>query len=630
MAFDVKICSRDLRIFASSLEDSLKRHFPFQALKILVSSDSDLGSIIENLNTSERQRERAYLNLLKKEPFWDRIGNQVLIPFDWLGEDHIAVALLNGVPKGIGAEESTWIIGLASKFLDYELKAMKMDSLDSAGKEWPGYLERIITSGESGSFSCAYLHLGPSSRFSVRELTYLLNTFFATDDFEYTGGEEGKYWFLAEALSLSLDDMLKAIGRIAFVLNRKAVNLMEFTFLKHASALREISLFRKLAKSFGARVFSDIFLDNIKRETGVDVWAIKDFLDKVGQKGFLGLGAFSSPDEIKGYLENKEALVQEAGDGNLLFCLGSSERKVHVQKEIAHELFKTFKEIDHQVKVGFVSTDVQVVSPKTLLADLFCAFYHAHLLGPGNMAFFDHVTCNVHGDLLYQLGDVKGAIAAYRRGRVLFPHDTNLLNSLGAGLAELNRLSEAMRCFEKVLELEPSNTMARYNLSGILLRRGNLDEALTHIDRAIQEEKWQPSFYKRKFEIFFSMEDFQEAYKLTKDLLKGQLSKEEGLFKYFALSAFHSGDWPIAKKYLNRALKIEPDDGECLVYLASGFVKYESDLVTAERLLKNASALKVKDKRCLTILKELEKKFKELDKTRIGNNNCQVITVSPR
>lgn len=112
------------------------------------------------------------------------------------------------------------------------------------------------------------------------------------------------------------------------------------------------------------------------------------------------------------------------------------------------------------------------------------ALLHAELLGPEATAVFDAITLNISGDAYYNAGDIRMAVAEYRRGLELDPANVNLLNSLGVALAQLKQSRPAMAAFEQALAVEPDNFMALYNLGFALLAAGREDEALGCLERA--------------------------------------------------------------------------------------------------------------------------------------------------
>ena len=113
------------------------------------------------------------------------------------------------------------------------------------------------------------------------------------------------------------------------------------------------------------------------------------------------------------------------------------------------------------------------------------AIRHAEFYGPGGIAIFDAVTCNVAGDADFADGNLPKAIKEYRAGLTLEPDNGNLLNSLGVALAMLDNNGEAGLCFQKALQADAANYMALANLGFIAQGQERLDEAIEFFARAL-------------------------------------------------------------------------------------------------------------------------------------------------
>ena len=110
---------------------------------------------------------------------------------------------------------------------------------------------------------------------------------------------------------------------------------------------------------------------------------------------------------------------------------------------------------------------------------------HAGFYGPGGIAFFDAVTCNIAGDAHFADGNLPQAIKKYRAGLTLEPENVNLLNSLGVALAMLNRHGEATLLLRRALTVDGENCMVLANLGFIAQLRHRTDEAIDFFARAL-------------------------------------------------------------------------------------------------------------------------------------------------
>ncbi|MCP3989717.1 MAG: tetratricopeptide repeat protein, partial [Actinomycetia bacterium] len=78
------------------------------------------------------------------------------------------------------------------------------------------------------------------------------------------------------------------------------------------------------------------------------------------------------------------------------------------------------------------------------------------------------------------------AITAYDRVIELDPDNTLAHNNRGDTLRNLGRYDEAITALDRAIELDPDNTLAHYNRGVALRNLGRYDEAITALDRAIE------------------------------------------------------------------------------------------------------------------------------------------------
>ncbi|HYL78105.1 MAG TPA: tetratricopeptide repeat protein [Bryobacteraceae bacterium] len=90
------------------------------------------------------------------------------------------------------------------------------------------------------------------------------------------------------------------------------------------------------------------------------------------------------------------------------------------------------------------------------------------------------------GDLLAQEGDYLLAIDHLREATLLKPDYAPAHLNLGGALLSVGRPDEAIREFQKVLELGELNRDAETDLGAAFFQQGKLDEAIQHFQRAIQ------------------------------------------------------------------------------------------------------------------------------------------------
>ena len=81
-------------------------------------------------------------------------------------------------------------------------------------------------------------------------------------------------------------------------------------------------------------------------------------------------------------------------------------------------------------------------------------------------------------------GDLRRALFLAKLIQLRFPQDNEALAQVGQGYAGVGRLLEARRLFERVLEVDPENGSARWDLASILEKQGESEAALEQMERA--------------------------------------------------------------------------------------------------------------------------------------------------
>ena len=129
---------------------------------------------------------------------------------------------------------------------------------------------------------------------------------------------------------------------------------------------------------------------------------------------------------------------------------------------------------------------------------------------------------------LSAVGRNTDAAVEFRRVVQLEPDNPRAHYNLGAALLNSGDLSEAQDCFQRVITLDPAHTAAHVNLANLFIRSGNYDAAVTNYQRALEIEPDNAEIY------------FQYGIALSKNL----------------------GHFDEAIASFNRALAIRPDYAE--------------------------------------------------------------------
>lgn len=90
------------------------------------------------------------------------------------------------------------------------------------------------------------------------------------------------------------------------------------------------------------------------------------------------------------------------------------------------------------------------------------------------------------GDLYVEFGFFDKALKVYENGLVNNSKSPRLFQGQGVAQLELERYDQAADSFQKVLEIDETNTSALYNLAVARQKKGNPDEAIDALDRFLK------------------------------------------------------------------------------------------------------------------------------------------------
>ncbi|WP_456387376.1 tetratricopeptide repeat protein [Desulfolithobacter sp.] len=207
------------------------------------------------------------------------------------------------------------------------------------------------------------------------------------------------------------------------------------------------------------------------------------------------------------------------------------------------------------------------------------AILHGSFYGLGSCVVFDHLSLNVSGDHFFDEGDYRQAVREYRLGLRLSPDDTNLLNSLGVALCEMNRLREAGRCFSRVLEQNPDDQMALVNLGYVRRLQGREQEAVAFFEQALvlkQQEENPDGLRELALQLgrlYCRLYRFPEAVALFERLEEDWSGRQEFYYwRLFGAACMETGQVDRAVTLLQRALLVYPHDARSISMLGLSYI----------------------------------------------------------
>jgi tetratricopeptide (TPR) repeat protein len=83
--------------------------------------------------------------------------------------------------------------------------------------------------------------------------------------------------------------------------------------------------------------------------------------------------------------------------------------------------------------------------------------------------------------LLERQGDYEAALTSYRLALREKPDDHRVLQNMAIAYSRTNRQDDAARCYRRALEIKPDLAGAHYGLGFLLLKRGETEQAVRHL-----------------------------------------------------------------------------------------------------------------------------------------------------
>jgi tetratricopeptide (TPR) repeat protein len=98
------------------------------------------------------------------------------------------------------------------------------------------------------------------------------------------------------------------------------------------------------------------------------------------------------------------------------------------------------------------------------------------------------------GDVLRELGNSNEAIKAYEKSIEINPQSVDAWNNKELALRNLKRYNEALEAYDKAIEINPQDSIAWYNRACMYYLINNKDQSILNLKKAINLDSW----YKEK------------------------------------------------------------------------------------------------------------------------------------
>ena len=604
--------------------------------EIFFFSEGNFWSISDHIDglpparLSERQRQRASQALAEGKGFWDRIGQQVLIP---IRERDLSTApdrlitigtlVLSKIDHSIGPEEANRWLPILQSWVENQLRILRLEASIARPGEIPLYVYLALEAFSKDRKSPAsLLHIveGHSTRTnSPDHIIEICSMSWGHSDSEWLGKNSRDSWILlpetdGEKLSCGIKRLIPLARSNKLHISRAYGHLIPESF-DVRQAKKDIDDLEKLAKELGTAFFCTYDLKVLEGRLRLDGLRLK--LDQVRRA-------------IKGGSRCAIAYVMPVPHG-LKEGLGQDTISISAGTESAFLV----KKIDRKAKdsdlpqwankvqglcvaiqgrpstIGIAASNQPLTGPYKAPVAALWAFMHADLLGKGSLAVHDSLTWNVRGDEILSWGDIRGACREYRLGLRVDPSNANLLNSLGVCLAELGRTKEAIEVFSRAAEASPQDFMTHYNLGGAYLQRGDLKSAEEALKEAYRLNPEDVRTASRMAEVLIESDQAREALEILEPLVKRHGQPSSGAVFRILGKAYRALDcWQEAKTAWQQAIKNNPGDSESMALLALGYLEETNDRETAIRLGQQAKALGGKSKQIRSVICRLNKKLK--------------------
>jgi len=195
------------------------------------------------------------------------------------------------------------------------------------------------------------------------------------------------------------------------------------------------------------------------------------------------------------------------------------------------------------------------------------------------------------GLMHYMFKDYASAEKLIRRAMTKEENVPTFYNSLGDTLRAMNKLEEALKCYEQALEIKPGSSNALEKIAHTYLAMGNYNEAVKYFKVV---SKVKPEIASNIAMIFSDVGRYDLAVQEYKSILEKYPNHFETLNNLAGIYGDRYNKFEEALMYYNRALELQPNRSEILNNVAATY-KNLGQLDKAIPYLKKAMELNPND-----------------------------------
>jgi tetratricopeptide (TPR) repeat protein len=165
------------------------------------------------------------------------------------------------------------------------------------------------------------------------------------------------------------------------------------------------------------------------------------------------------------------------------------------------------------------------------------------------------------GQMLLDKGDIKGAEAVLTKAVFLNQGHVPTLKALAEVYAKSKRFPEAINQYQRIIQLNPSDSEARGRVAELYSWVGNNDKAIVTYKEAIELDKNNHHLKTGLAKVLRWSRRYDEAEQFYNEALKDNPDDHEAL-KGLAKTYARTGDLSSAGSILDKAIRLSPNDAE--------------------------------------------------------------------
>ncbi len=240
------------------------------------------------------------------------------------------------------------------------------------------------------------------------------------------------------------------------------------------------------------------------------------------------------------------------------------------------------------VKIGITNYPLLDLNRLEAIRSSIDSLEHALLIPHPKIAIFDSITFNLRADKLFIKGDIYLATQEYKRSLMMDPQNHTALNSLGVCYAKIGDFVNALKMFKQALGVKSLATYF-YNLGSVYMKLGDLNRAEKSFLKCIEIDEKHIFAIIRLAQIC----EFKDQLELAQKWLnKIDPNGYPYLYTLLANLYLKRGQQEMAKKYLESAIRLNPNDASAIFLLGKLYIEKLNDKDTGLSLIKRSIYLK--------------------------------------